>query len=219
MVLAPFPMLVALLPLAIYLTLFGILRLTGRPIVTTGARDIFAIAIAICGLVLVGPAELFFPTAAATLFGVAIWPVLAFLYFLLTILIVLSSRPRLIVYGLSPTGMTDALLRAAQTLDRDAVLDAQAGTVTMPTSGLHLRLEGHRGTDTSEVVAFESNVSPVFWVRLRSALAVELKAATTVPRRGGLTLALGLGILILLSTQFLAAPEAVVQGFRDWVWR
>ena len=77
----------ALLPLAAYLTLFGGLRLSGRPWVTSGGRDIFAVAVAISGLIAVGPAELFFPRAASSLFGAGIWPVLGFLYFLIVTLL------------------------------------------------------------------------------------------------------------------------------------
>lgn len=220
MSIAPFSMLIAILPLAAYLTLFGAIRLLGRPMVTTGGRDIFAVAIAISGLIAVGPAELFFPTAAATLFGAAIWPVLAFLYLLLVILVIISSRPRLVVYGLGPKSMTQPLLRAAQTIDPDARCDEEAGQIELPRSGLHLRLEGHRGAETAEVFAYESHVSPSFWSRLLVALRAELSKEEAVsPRRGGTSFAIGLAMLLFLSLQLFVAHEEVVQGFREWLWR
>ena len=61
----PFTVLLALLPLIGYLLVLCIIRLSGRAIVTTGGRDIAALAIAISGLLAVGPAELFFPSSAA----------------------------------------------------------------------------------------------------------------------------------------------------------
>ena len=220
MLIAPFSLLMATLPLAAYLTLFGIIRLSGKPLVTTGGRDIFAIAVAISGLIAVGPAELFFPTAAATLFGFAIWPVLAFLYLLIVILIALSSRPRLVVYGRGPKSLIQPLLRAAQKIDPDASCDEEAGQIELPQSGLHLRLEGHRGAETTELFSYENNVAPSFWNRLLGALRAELaKEEAVSPRRGGMTFAIGLAMLLLLSWQLFVAQDELVQGFREWVWR
>lgn len=220
MSIAPFSMLIAMLPLAAYLTLFGAIRLLGRPMVTTGGRDIFAVAIAISGLIAVGPAELFFPTAAATLFGIAIWPVLAFLYFLIVLLIILSSRPRLVIYGRGPGTMAQPLLRAAQTIDADARCDEAAGQIELPRSGVYLRLEGHRGAETAEVFAYQTNIAPSFWNRLLRSLRAELaNEEPASPRRGGTSFAIGVAMLFFLSLQLLVAHEEVVQGFRDWLWR
>jgi hypothetical protein len=220
MSIAPFSMLIAMLPLAAYLTLFGAIRLLGRPMVTTGGRDVFAVAVAISGLIAVGPAELFFPTAAATLFGTAIWPVLAFLYFLIVTLIILSSRPRLVVYGCGPKAMMQPLLRAAQTIDAEARCDEAAGQIELPHFGVHLRLEGHRGTEAAEVFAYQNNLAPSFWSRLLGALRAELvKEEPASPRRGGSSFAIGLAMLFFLSLQLFVAHEEVVQGFRDWLWR
>jgi hypothetical protein len=216
----PFSLLIAILPLAAYLTLFGAIRLSGRPVVTTGGRDIFAVAVAVSGLIAIGPAELFFPRAAATLFGAAIWPVLAFLYFLVVTLIVMSARPRLVVYGRGPNSLVDPLLRAAQTIDSQATADEAAGEVTLPSLGLHLRLDGHRGTDTAEIFAYESNVAPSFWGRLHRAMRVEFgKEEPASPRRGGMSFAIGMGMLVFLSLKLFVAHDQVVQGFREWLWR
>ena len=73
----PFTILLALLPLIGYLLVLSAIRLSGRALVTTGGRDVAALAMAISGLIAVGPAELFFPTAAATVFGPAVWVALA----------------------------------------------------------------------------------------------------------------------------------------------
>lgn len=220
MVIEPFVLLIALLPLAAYLTLFGLIRLSGRPLVTTGSRDTFAIAIAISGLIAVGPAELFFPQAAAAAFGVAIWPVLAFLYFLLITLVILSSRPRLVVYGRGVGSLASPLLRAAQSIDPEATSDESAGQISMPTAGIHLRIEGFRGADTAEVSAFESSIVPSFWQRLLAALQKELsKEEAVAQRRGGMTFVIGAAMLVVVSVQLFVAHEQVVQGFREWLWR
>jgi hypothetical protein len=220
MVIEPFALLVALLPLAAYLTLFGIIRLSGRPMVTTGGRDIFALAVAISGLVAIGPAELFFPEAAAAAFGMAIWPVLAFLYFLLVTLVILSSRPRLIIYGRGPSSLAQPLLQAAQTIDPDSTCDEAAGQIVLPASGIHLRIDGHRGMETAEVFAYEGSIVPSFWHRLQIALQGELSKEEVVAQRtGGMTFVIGAAMLVLISVQLFVAHEQVVQGFREWLWR
>lgn len=220
MAIEPFVLLIALLPLAAYLTLFGMIRLSGRPMVTTGGRDTFAIAVAISGLVAVGPAELFFPEAAAAALGMAIWPVLAFLYLLLVTLVILSSRPRLIVYGRGTSALAIPLLRAAQSIDPQASCDESAGQISLPSAGIHLRIDGYRGADTAEVSAYESSIVPSFWQRLLVALQSELsKEEAVAQRRGGMTFVLGAAMLVLVSIQLFVAHEQVVQGFREWLWR
>jgi hypothetical protein len=220
MVIEPFVLLIALLPLAAYLTLFGLIRLSGRPLVTTGSRDTFAIAVAISGLVAVGPAELFFPEAAAAAFGMAIWPVLAFLYLLLITLVILSSRPRLVIYGRGVSALASPLLRAAQSIDPQATCDEAAGQISLPTAGIHLRIEGFRGADTAEVFAYEGSIVPSFWNRLLVSLHNELSQEEAVAqRRGGMTFVIGAAMLVLISVQLFVAHEQVVQGFRQWLWR
>jgi hypothetical protein len=220
MVIEPFVLLIALLPLAAYLTLFGLIRLSGRAMVTTGGRDTFAIAIAISGLVAVGPAELFFPEAAAAAFGIAIWPVLVFLYFLLVTLVILSSRPRLVIYGRGVSALASPLLRAAQSIDPQAECDESAGQISLPGAGIHLRIDGFRGADTAEVFAYEGSIVPSFWHRLRAALQEELsKEEAVAQRRGGMTFVVGAAMLVLISVQLFVAHDQVVQGFQEWLWR
>lgn len=216
----PFNLLIALLPLAAYLTFFGALRLTGRPMVTTGGRDIFAVAIAISGLMVVGPAELFFPVPAATAFGAAIWPVLGFLYFLIALLVVLSSRPRLIVYGRGPGALIAPLLRAAQCIDPDARADEAAGQIEFPAARLHLRVDGTRGGDSAEIFAYESGIATSLWNRLLVSLRTELaKEEPASPRSGAVSFAVGIMMLGFLSLKLFVAYDQVVQGFQEWLWR
>lgn len=220
MTIEPFVWLIALLPLAAYLTLFGAIRLSGRPMVTTGGRDTFAVAIAISGCFMVGPAELFFPSEAGALFGPMIWPVLMLLYLLLVTLVILSSRPKLIVYGLGPTALTDPLLLAAKTIDPTAICDVDAGQIKLPASGIHLRIEGHRGTETAEVTAYENVASPSFWRQLLRALRAEIAfEEASSPRSGGIVFTIGIAIVAFLLVKLYRDHNEVVQGFREWLWR
>lgn len=216
----PFPILLALVPLIAYLLVISGVRLSGRALVTTGGRDIAALALAVSGLLAVGPAELFFPSAAATVFGPAVWIALAVFYGLSVTLLALSFPPRIAVYGRTAEELFEPLLAAAQTLDAKASGDPALLQVTLPALGIHLRVDGHRGIDYAQIVAFEPNVSLRFWSRLLGATRAEVQGQTTpFPRRGfamlGFTLILG-GVLL---AQSFGKQELLVQGFRDWLWR
>ncbi len=220
MTIEPFVWLIALLPVAAYLTLFGAIRLSNRPMVTTGGRDTFAVAIAISGCFMVGPAELFFPSEAGALFGPMIWPVLMLLYLLLVILVILSSRPKLIVYGLGPTLLTEPLLLAAKTIDPTAICDADAGQIQLPASGIHLRIDGHRGTETAEVTAYESVASPRFWRQLLRALRAEIASeGASSPGSGVIVFAFGIVMVAYVLFIVYFRHNEIVQGFREWLWR
>ena len=57
----PFRLCLALGPVAIYLVLMGMLNLSRRSFLVSGTRDAAALALAVSGLLIVGPVELFFP--------------------------------------------------------------------------------------------------------------------------------------------------------------
>lgn len=216
----PFTILLALVPLIAYLLVISAVRLSGRALVTTGGRDIAALALAVSGLLATGPAELFFPSAAATVFGPAVWVALAVFYGLTVSLVALSFPPRIAVYGRTAEELFEPLLAAAQTLDSKASGDEKLLQVTLPSLGVHLRLDGHRGIDYVQIVAFEPNVSLRFWSKLLAATRGKVQGQTTsFPRRGiamfGFTLILG----AVLLTQSFGQRELLVQGFRDWFWR
>src|SRR5688572_189670 len=90
---------VALGPLATYLLVLGAINLSRRPLLTTGGRDAAALALALAGLAAAGPMELFMPERAAVYIGGWVWVLLLTVYFLAVVLLILSMRPRLIVYN------------------------------------------------------------------------------------------------------------------------
>ena len=85
----PVPLAVASVPLALYLVSLGAINLRRRPFVATGALDIAALAAGLCGLVIVGPMNLFLPEAAAMRFGPLAWLLLLGFYGLCVLLYVL----------------------------------------------------------------------------------------------------------------------------------
>ena len=219
MFIEPFAIVLAFLPLIGYLLLLGSARVLGRVIVTTGGRDIAALGIAISGFVAAGPAELFFPNAAATVFGPWVWVALITFYALLVSLVALTSPPRLVIYGRTPEELIDPLLFAARQIDPKAeILDGLK--VRLPDTAVHFRLEGYHNADHAQVIAFESNVPVRIWEKLFAHFREESEKLPPPKRRHGYVM---LMFAVLLSTvllhQGLQYHEMIVQGFRDWLWR
>ena len=215
----PFAALVALLPLIGYLLTLGVTRLLGYTIVTTGGRDIAAVGIAVAGMAAVGPAQLFFPNAAASLFGPKIWIALIAFYSLVVSLIALTTPPRLVIYGRTPAELLEPLLAAAQKIDDRAELEGKM-LIRMPSKQLHFRIEGFRDIDHAQVIAFESDVPLRVWNQLLANLRFEVEQlAKPTPRRGHLMVIVAGVMAIGLLWMGVQYNEAVVQGFKDWIWR
>ena len=60
----PFRLAIALVPVAAYVLLLGLVNLRRRPFLTSGGSDLTALGVALSGLMFVGPLELFRPEAA-----------------------------------------------------------------------------------------------------------------------------------------------------------
>ncbi|MEC7677952.1 MAG: hypothetical protein VX694_01680 [Planctomycetota bacterium] len=215
----PFTLLLSLTPLWIHVVFIAVIRLSGRFCISTGGREIAMLAFAVSGLIAVGPVELFFPMAAAAVFGPMVWLVLALFYVLCISLIILGTAPKLVIYGSRPHDLSEPLMRAAKQLDNRAEMNEAGLQVTLPTVGIHLRIAGQSAVDHAAVIAFEDNLSPKFWFALKLALHKEV-AGIRVPRSRGLVLTLAAILLgsFLASRILLMGPE-VAQGFESWLWR
>lgn len=215
-----FVLVVAGLPLAGYFLLLSLVRLSGRVVVTTGGRDTAAVLLAISGLVMIGPLELFFPTATASKLGVWIWLPLAMLYGLIVIWVALASRPRLVVYGREPQQVFGALVRACRTLDASVEVNEPMLQVKMPQLSAHVRIDAVRHHDCFTIESFESNLPLAFWDRLLRAVRLEC-GATSPPsrRRGWLWLALAIGLMVVITSQASRDTESLVNAFREWMIR
>jgi hypothetical protein len=97
----PFRLAIALVPVAAYVLLLGVVNARRRPFLTSGGSDLTALGVALSGLMFVGPMELFRPEAATREFGNYIWLVLLLFYWLWLLLVVLVSRPRLVIYNIN----------------------------------------------------------------------------------------------------------------------
>ncbi|QEF97697.1 hypothetical protein Mal15_17390 [Stieleria maiorica] len=220
MTIEPIYLLIALLPLIAYLLLLGVIRISGRVLVTTGGRDIAALGFSVAGWVAIGPGELFFPKAAAGVFGGWVWLALATFYGLIVSLLALTARPRLVVYGRTPEQMLTPLLEAALELDSEASCDRETLQVYLPNLRVHLRASGHQAIDTTSIESFEPIAAAAFWGKLLGHLRDKAAATTApAPRRGGTMIAVALAIGTLVVWRAVAERQQVVEGFREWLWR
>lgn len=211
----PFRLCVAFGPLAIYCLLLGLINLLRRPIVVTGAKDTAALAMALTGLMVIGPLELFMPQAAAMRFGGYVWLLLLSFYGLSISLVLLLSRPRLVIYNISSEQLRPILGEVVPALDSQA---RWAGdSLAMPTLGVQLHLDNFPSMRNVSLVANGEQQSFEGWRRLEKALTGALRQQTWEryhPR--GLVLMMG-GLLLLAACLFesVSDPQALAQGMRD----
>src|SRR5206468_7634930 len=110
-----------------------------RPFLTTGARDLFALGVALTGFLIVGPMDLFMPRRAAAYFGPYIWLLLVACYLLGLSLFAMLVRPRLVIYNLTPDQLRPLL---AQMIQRLGLEHQWAGeSLALPGLGVQLYLD------------------------------------------------------------------------------
>jgi len=207
----PFRLCLALGPVAIYVLLIGAINMFRRPFLVSGTRDAAALGLAVSGLVIVGPVELFFPVNASLRFGGFVWVLLVGLYALSLVLVLLLLRPRLVVYNVSRDELRPILTDLAAELDREA---RWAGdSLVLPNLGIQLHMDGlaaMRNVSLTTIGAIQNHQS---WRRLELALGAALSQVEVArnPHAFGLLCA---GALLILAVILAIAqdPQAVAQS-------
>jgi hypothetical protein len=205
---------VALGPVAVYLLLLGAINLSRRPCLMSGVRDTAALALAVVGLVMVGPAQLFFPLAASVRLGVFVWVLLFSMYLLAVVLLLLMVRPRLVIYNISTDELRPILAEVVGKLDADARWAQDS--LALPNLGVQLHLESLVWLRNVSLVASGPVQNYQGWRRLELALAAAL-AQVEVPRnvRAVSLLSAGLILLAFLVLTVSREPQAVAQALLD----
>ena len=184
---------IALLPLAAYANVLGLLRLRTKPTVLSGAMDILLLGLAAVGLVAIGPIELFFPRAAYSLLGSWVWVVLIALYVFVVMLIAMNSTPRLIVYGLDSQAFRE-LMR--QTLDEQRIqADWLGDLVELPELGIRAFVEPASRSQVSQIQAAGKQQNLSGWLTLER-LLVEKAAGLRATHRSQAAVWLGISFVL-----------------------
>ncbi len=210
----PLRLTIALVPLASYGLLIGLLNARRRPFLTTGGADLAAMGAALSGLILVGPIELFRPKEASAEFGSYVWLFLLAFYWLSVWLAVLLAKPRLVIYNVSIDELRPVLAETARTIDPQA---RWAGdSLALPTLGIQLHLESFDLMRNVSLVSSGGNQNLAGWRRLAGELYQRLEPLRVAsnPRALGILLA----TLILFSASIahmLTNPQHVAQAMQE----
>ena len=198
-------------PLGIYLLLLGAINLSSRPLVVTGMRETLALGLALSGLAIVGPMQLFMPQDAAGRFGWGVWLLLIAFYSLSLTLWIMLSRPRIVVYNIGLDELQPILNDTATRLDHDS---RWAGdSLSMPQMRVQLQLESYPQMRNVSLVAGAGAQSASGWRRLEAALRGSLRDQPVRPATHGLWLTLcGLSILAVLALFVAENSQSIAQG-------
>jgi hypothetical protein len=210
----PFRLAIALVPLAAYVLLLAIVNARRRPFLTSGGSDLAALGAALSGLVFVGPLELFRPEAATREFGNYIWLALLVFYWLWVILVVLVSRPRLVVYNINVEELRPVLAEVAGRLDSEA---RWAGNhLTLPGLGVQLHLDSFDAMRNVSLVSSGGKQNVDGWRRLARELRGSLAPLRTKsnPRAIGLLL-VSLVLFAASVSHMLYYPVELVQAMHE----
>jgi hypothetical protein len=202
---------VAFGPVAIYLLTLGLINLSGRPLVVSGTRETLSLGLALLGLAIVGPMQLFMPQQAATLFGQLVWTLLISFYVLCLTLAIMLSRPRLVIYNVSGEDLKLVLDETARRLDAESVWAGKA--LSMPMAHVHLQVEAFSPFSNVSLIASGEEQSVGGWRRLELALRSRLRDMPSAARPHGFWLmAWGLAILVVLAVWVADDPQTIVGG-------
>jgi len=205
---------IALSPLAAYLLLLGLVNLSPRPLLTNGGRDLAAMALGISGLVIVGPIELFFPEFAAERLGSYAWLLMLGLYVLLVVLLVLVSRPRLVIYNMTLDQLRPTLASVVPDLDPDARWAGEC--LVLPRLGVQLHVEPFLALRNVQFVSAGPHQSLAGWRRLERGLLIALRGLSCSPNPYGFSLVLfGLLMVALVTFSVVSDPAVVEQTWRE----
>jgi len=209
---------IALGPMATYLVVLGIINLSSRPLITTAARDAAALAIAVAGLVMAGPMELFLVEEAAALYGGWVWGIMLAAYALVVLLVVLLLRPRLVIYNIALEQLRPLLADIVARLHPDARCAGES--LVIPRLGVQLHLESAPLLNTVQLVSSGPQQTLSGWRQLEAELAAALRRTRTTAHPLGVSL-LGLGILTAGAITFVLVSDSggVTQALNEMLRR
>ena len=214
MILDPFRMTIAVVPIAAYLLLLAVINARSRPMLINGGRDLFTLGMALSGLVVVGPIELLRPEAAAAEFGNYVWLSLLVFYWLWVLLAVLVARPRLVIYNITAEELRPILAEAAAELDTNS---RWAGdSLSLPELGVQLHIDEFAVMRNVALASSGARQNLDGWHRLGGALAHKLQPVRIRPNPWTVAFALA-GVLFLGASlgHMLGHPLQLAEAMRE----
>ena len=212
----PFYFVVATVPLALYSLALAWLHSRPQPFAVDGRRDFIALALALFGVLFVGPGSITPPLSAMTIWRANVWLLCGVLYFCVVVLSTSLQRPRIVVYNATCEELRAPLSRVALSLDDEA---RWAGaSLNLPNLGVQLYVDGAALGRVATLVGLGAERSQQGWARLGNELRRELATWEPTRRRGWLAFAaLGWGALIVAGVVFAWRQEAIASAFRFYL--
>jgi hypothetical protein len=211
---SPFHLTLAFTPLAIYLLALALLNIGRRPFMTTGGRDILALAVGMSGFIAAGPMELFLPMAAANQFGAYVWLLMLALYALTVLLAVLLMRPRIVIYNCTLEQLRPLLAKCVASLDSEFRWAGEC--LSLPHLGVQLHVHANRTWRNIQLIGIGSQQSLEGWRRFYFALRREIRATRVYCSPWApVFLLLALGMLLLVGSTVFLHPQEVAEGLRN----
>lgn len=210
----PLRLCIALAPLALYFLYLSYLNLRQRPMLVGGGFDLWSLGLGVSGLMFVGPIELLLPSMALFRLGAILYLLTAAFYCLGLWLLVLVSRPRLVIYNVDALRCRAILHEVSSSLDPES---RWAGNcLSMPNLRVELHVEANRAMRNVSLVATQDEQSFTGWRRLHGAVKAPLsQVETSRSAWGACLLAAAAAMTAMLGWQFVANQQAVTQAFRD----
>ncbi len=210
----PLRLAIALVPLAAYCLVLGILNARRRPFLTSGGADLAALGAALTGLVLIGPIELFRPEQASAEFGSYVWLFLLVFYWLCLWLTALIARPRLVVYNISGDELRPILAETAR------IIDAQArwagDSLSLPNLGVQLHVESFEIMRHVSLIASGEKQDLAGWRKLAGELFQRLEPLRVAPNPRALGIVLlAIALMSASIAHMLAHPQLVAQAVEE----
>ncbi len=210
----PFHRCLALGPVAIYLILLGVINLLRRPLVVSGGRDAAALGLAVSGLAFVGPMALLFPQSVAAHFAPVtakyLWLLFAGMLAIGLVVVLLTLRPRLVIYNISVDQLRPILAEVVQRMDTEARWAGDC--LYLPGLGVQLHIESFSGMRNVSLLSAGPKQDYQGWSRLETELAAALRG-TEVPwnLRGLALLAVGAAVVVLLGWAIVYDPQGIAR--------
>ncbi len=206
---------IGLTPLAAYLFILGLINLSRRPQLRSGARDLAALGVALVGLVMVGPVELLMPMLLVIEFGPFAWGLALAVYASGWSLLVLSTAPRLVAYNIDAERFRLLVAETALTMDADT--HWAGDSVVLPKRGIQARIENFPVLRNSSLVSNGPRQDFSSWAELEKNLRRGMEGMQVQRNpRGGFMLVLSLLIVGALVVQWARDPQ-FAQAFVDMI--
>jgi hypothetical protein len=187
-----------------------------RPRWISGTANTLGVAWAMLGLGIVGPLPLILPDHAIQRFGVLIWWMVLALYILVTILIVLLSRPHAYVANITREALKPLVADIVMRMDSRCTWAGDS--VCLPQHDLEFHLEQQPMFKTVQIQALGAHPNMAAWDQVQRELRAAIRPLRTGINPWGWSLIFA-GSMLLALVAFNARDFVHVNDMREMVTR